>query len=314
MTTIVYSDGGCDPNPGPGGWGVVIAGPNGDVELRGAEPATTNNRMEVTAAIEALAWFDEGAEIEMRCDSKYVVDAMTSWIRSWKRNGWRTASKEPVKNEDLFRRLDALASNRRVKWTWVRGHSGDPRNERADRLVHEARKDLRAGKTRTVAAPPPSQKQPATVSLSVPVDLVQALASAAKERGVDPDALFRDALYAGLDRLNIPAAMPPEDRSLLIDRLVGLGRTLVAKGVEGDMIDGATLDLVYHALTPLRFRWPVPGEIPQDRYDVIDALLLAADANSAIPKAGAVQILDVGVVDRLKAAVLALKPSQGIAA
>ena len=204
MTTIVYADGGCDPNPGPGGWGVVIAAPQGDVELRGAEPATTNNRMEVTAAIEALAWFDEGAEIEMRCDSRYVVDAMNSWIHGWKRNGWRTASKDPVKNDDLFRRLDALASKRKVKWTWVRGHSGDPRNERADRLVHEARKDLRAGKSRTEAAP--TARQPSTVPLSVPVELAQSLAEAAKARGVAPDVMLREAIATGLARISEAAA------------------------------------------------------------------------------------------------------------
>lgn len=142
---VAYADGGCSPNPGPGGWGVVIAALGGDVELSGAEPATTNNRMELTGAIEALAWFPEGAEVEMRCDSQYVVHAMTQWIKGWKRREWRTADGAPVKNLELFQRLDALAQRRKVRWTWVRGHSGDPRNERADRLVHEARRRLRQG-------------------------------------------------------------------------------------------------------------------------------------------------------------------------
>ncbi|GJE41399.1 ribonuclease HI [Methylobacterium soli] len=142
MRTVVYADGGCDPNPGPGGWGVVIAGPDGPIDLCGGEPGTTNNRMELTAAIRALESFPEGAQIEMRCDSQYVVKSVTEWMRGWKAKGWRTTTGE-VKNVDLMKRLDALAAARDVRWTWVRGHAGDPMNERADRLATRGRREAR---------------------------------------------------------------------------------------------------------------------------------------------------------------------------
>jgi ribonuclease HI len=142
MRTVVYADGGCDPNPGPGGWGVVIAGPDGPIDLCGGEPGTTNNRMELTAAIRALESFPEGAQIEMRCDSQYVVKSVTEWMRGWKAKGWRTTTGE-VKNVDLMKRLDELAARRDVRWTWVRGHAGDPMNERADRLATRGRREAR---------------------------------------------------------------------------------------------------------------------------------------------------------------------------
>ena len=134
MRTVVYADGGCSPNPGLGGWGVVISGPDGTLDLCGGEANTTNNRMELTAAIRALEHFPEGAQIEMRCDSQYVVKSVTEWMSGWKASGWRN-SKGPVTNLDLMQRLDELAGQRDVTWTWVQGHAGDPLNERADRLV-----------------------------------------------------------------------------------------------------------------------------------------------------------------------------------
>ncbi len=139
MRTIVYADGGCDPNPGPGGWGVVIQAPDGPIELCGGETQSTNNRMELTAAIRALEHFPEGAAIEMRCDSQYVVKSVTEWIRGWKLKGWRTTT-GPVKNVELMQRLDELAARRDVRWVWVKGHSGEAGNERADRLAAQGRR------------------------------------------------------------------------------------------------------------------------------------------------------------------------------
>ena len=109
MRTIVYADGGCDPNPGPGGWGVVIEAESGRIELCGGERATTNNRMELTAAINALRHFPEGAQIEMRCDSQYVIKSVTEWMRGWKAKGWRTST-GPVKNVELMQEIDGLAA------------------------------------------------------------------------------------------------------------------------------------------------------------------------------------------------------------
>ena len=154
MRTIVYADGGCSPNPGPGGWGVVIAAPEGPRDFCGGEPDTTNNRMELTAAIRALEHFPEGAQIEMRCDSEYVVNAASKWMAGWKARGWRT-SKGDVKNPDLMKRLDELVSRRDVRWTWVRGHAGDPLNERADRLAAQGRREARGLPAQSARAPVP---------------------------------------------------------------------------------------------------------------------------------------------------------------
>jgi ribonuclease HI len=218
MRTIVYADGGCDPNPGPGGWGVVIQAPTGTVELCGGERATTNNRMELTAAISALEHFPEGAAIEMRCDSQYVVKSVTEWMRGWKARGWRTAT-GPVKNIDLMQRLDALASARDVKWTWVRGHAGEAGNERADRLAAQGRREALTGvksasasasasstnasatatasaTTAAPAAPSPVQK---TTPVALPSDLVGALTRAADRAGTTPQALLEEAVRLALD-------------------------------------------------------------------------------------------------------------------
>ena len=145
---FAYTDGACSGNPGPGGWGaLLIARKDGRIlkvrELSGGEAETTNNRMELTAAAEALEAFDRSAEIIVVTDSSYVRDGVTQWIHGWKRNGWKTADKKPVKNEDLWKRLDAAQARHRVEWEWVKGHAGHPENERADALARGAIKALR---------------------------------------------------------------------------------------------------------------------------------------------------------------------------
>lgn len=145
MTIHVYTDGACRGNPGPGGWGVVIEGTGGPAkteELYGAERQTTNNRMELRAAIEALEHFPPGTTIEITTDSEYVRNGITSWMRRWKQNGWRTANREPVKNQDLWQRLEAAAASHDVRWHWVRGHAGHPQNERADELANRGIDEL----------------------------------------------------------------------------------------------------------------------------------------------------------------------------
>ena len=130
-----YTDGACSGNPGPGGWGVLLIGPDGEEELTGGEAQTTNNRMELTAAIEALRAIGDDDSIRVHTDSTYVRDGITQWIARWKQNGWRTAARKPVKNDDLWRTLDAETAKRNVEWFWVKGHDGHPENERADALA-----------------------------------------------------------------------------------------------------------------------------------------------------------------------------------
>ncbi|MEL6363784.1 MAG: ribonuclease HI [Pseudomonadota bacterium] len=132
---IAYTDGACSGNPGPGGWGVVLLKGTAREELKGGERATTNNRMELMAAIKALETADKGASMTIYTDSQYVKNGVTQWIKSWKKNGWKTASRKPVKNQDLWVVLDELANARPVEWRWVKGHSGDPENDRADALA-----------------------------------------------------------------------------------------------------------------------------------------------------------------------------------
>jgi ribonuclease HI len=133
----IYTDGACSGNPGPGGWGAVLSYGGHRKELRGGEATpTTNNRMELMAAIQALESVTRKSKIRLHTDSVYVRSGITSWLASWKRNGWRTSSKQPVKNEDLWRRLDAAAGKHDVQWLWVKGHAGDPGNERADELAN----------------------------------------------------------------------------------------------------------------------------------------------------------------------------------
>jgi ribonuclease HI len=149
----IYTDGGCAPNPGPGGWAAILLLGDHRKELKGGEPTSTNNRMELTAAISALEALKWPCVVDMYTDSQYVRDVITKYIINWKKNGWRTAAKEPVKNDDLWRRLDTAAQAHTVHWHWVKGHSGDHYNERADELVHEAREEARHGVKPERAAP-----------------------------------------------------------------------------------------------------------------------------------------------------------------
>jgi ribonuclease HI len=140
----VYTDGGCAPNPGLGGWAAILINGAHRKELKGGEAHSTNNRMELMAAISALEALKKPCRVDIHTDSQYVRNGITQWIKSWKRNGWRTASKEPVKNVDLWQRLDAALHTHDVHWHWIKGHAGHEHNERADELVHEARAELRA--------------------------------------------------------------------------------------------------------------------------------------------------------------------------
>jgi ribonuclease HI len=141
---IIHTDGACSGNPGPGGWGAILEWNGHRSELKGAEPHTTNNRMELMAAIMALAAVKRPCTVEIHTDSQYLRQGITAWILSWKRNGWRTADKKPVKNIDLWQRLDAALASHNVQWHWVRGHSGHDLNERADELAREAIREPRA--------------------------------------------------------------------------------------------------------------------------------------------------------------------------
>ena len=131
----IFTDGACAGNPGPGGWGALLRCRGVEKEISGGETETTNNRMEMMAAIAALEALTRPAEVALTTDSTYLRDGITSWIHGWKRNGWKTANKKPVKNQDLWRRLDDALSRHRVEWLWVKGHSGHPENERADQLA-----------------------------------------------------------------------------------------------------------------------------------------------------------------------------------
>jgi ribonuclease HI len=135
-TIEVYADGACRGNPGPGGWGVLLREGKRERELHGGEPATTNNRMELTAVIRALEALAPGSLVHVYTDSQYVQKGISEWIHAWKRRGWRTSSKEPVKNQDLWMRLDELSRGHTIEWRWVRGHAGHPENERADALAN----------------------------------------------------------------------------------------------------------------------------------------------------------------------------------
>ena len=139
---FAYTDGACSGNPGPGGWGALLVARHGDTvlkerELSGGEPETTNNRMELLAAISALEALGRGTAITVVTDSAYVKNGVTGWIHGWKRNGWRTADKKPVKNAELWQRLDAALKPHEVRWHWIKGHAGHAENERADQLARE---------------------------------------------------------------------------------------------------------------------------------------------------------------------------------
>lgn len=160
QTVIIHTDGGCSGNPGPGGWGVVIRAGTHVRELSGGEPGTTNNRMELRAAIEGLRALGQPHAVEVFTDSVYVKDGITKWLARWKRNGWRTTTRQPVKNADLWRELDEVTGPHRIQWRWLKGHAGHPDNERCDQLARAQIAALRqrpdAGKT-----PPPAPVTPA---------------------------------------------------------------------------------------------------------------------------------------------------------
>jgi ribonuclease HI len=134
----IATDGACKGNPGPGGWGAVIRAGGHEKELSGGEPLTTNNRMELTAVIEALNALKRPCAVTLSTDSRYVMDGLTKWIHGWRRNGWQTAAKKPVKNVELWQALVAATERHRITWEWVKGHAGHPDNERADRLASDA--------------------------------------------------------------------------------------------------------------------------------------------------------------------------------
>jgi len=132
---VIHTDGACEGNPGPGGWAAILRHGRHGKELCGAEPATTNNRMELTAAIGALRALKEPCEVELFTDSEYLRDGITSWVASWKARHWLTADRKPVKNDDLWRQLDELCARHKVQWHWLKGHAGHPENERCDKLA-----------------------------------------------------------------------------------------------------------------------------------------------------------------------------------
>ncbi len=139
MSSIeIFTDGACTGNPGPGGWAAILRSGAHEKELFGGERATTNNRMELTAAIRALEALKKPSEVTLYTDSRYVMDGITKWVHGWKKNGWKTADKKPVKNEELWRALEAAAAPHTVTWKWVRGHAGHPENERVDALARSA--------------------------------------------------------------------------------------------------------------------------------------------------------------------------------
>ncbi|MDG5495212.1 MULTISPECIES: ribonuclease HI [Azospirillaceae] len=139
----IFTDGACSGNPGPGGWGAILRWRGVEKELKGGEPDTTNNRMELMAAISGLEALKRPLPIRLHTDSQYVKNGITTWIHGWKRNGWRTAAKDPVKNADLWQRLDAAVARHQVEFHWVKGHAGHPENERADQLARDGLREAR---------------------------------------------------------------------------------------------------------------------------------------------------------------------------
>lgn len=138
----IYTDGACKGNPGPGGWGALLRYKGHEKTLKGAEKNTTNNRMELTAALEALKSLNRPCKVQLTTDSQYVRKGITEWIHGWKKKGWKNASKKPVKNADLWQQLDAACAEHEVEWHWVKGHSGHPENELADQLANEAIEEM----------------------------------------------------------------------------------------------------------------------------------------------------------------------------
>ncbi|PKP81423.1 MAG: ribonuclease HI [Alphaproteobacteria bacterium HGW-Alphaproteobacteria-18] len=142
----IWTDGACSGNPGPGGWGALIRWNGHEKELYGGDPATTNNRMEMTAVIEALNALNRPSKITLNVDSTYVKDGLTKWIKGWKRNGWKTADKKPVKNQELWMAMEEACKRHDITWVWVKGHAGDEGNERADGLARKGTEEARGRK------------------------------------------------------------------------------------------------------------------------------------------------------------------------
>jgi len=138
MTVEIFTDGACSGNPGPGGWGAILRYKSTEKELSGGEPLTTNNRMELMAAIIALETLNRPSTVKLSTDSVYVRDGITKWLPNWKRNGWKTAAKKPVKNDDLWQRLDIAQAPHSIDWIWIKGHAGHVENERCDELARAA--------------------------------------------------------------------------------------------------------------------------------------------------------------------------------
>jgi ribonuclease HI len=151
----IYTDGACSGNPGPGGWGAILMSGSHRKELKGGELLTTNNRMELMAAISALEALKRPSIVDLHTDSQYLRNGIMAWINQWKRNGWRTAERKPVKNDDLWKRLDAALGEHRIRWHWVRGHAGHEHNERADELAREGLAAARAGAIGAMTPQPP---------------------------------------------------------------------------------------------------------------------------------------------------------------
>ncbi len=141
-TIEIYTDGACRGNPGPGGWGALLIAGHHRKTMHGGDPETTNNRMELTAAIEALNVLKKPSRVVLHTDSKYVMDGINEWLANWKRRGWKTANKKPVKNQDLWKALDEAAQRHDIEWIWVKGHDGNPGNEEADRLANQGIDEL----------------------------------------------------------------------------------------------------------------------------------------------------------------------------
>ncbi len=147
----IFTDGACSGNPGPGGWGAILRAKGTEKELKGGEALTTNNRMELMAAISALEALTRSCAVELHTDSEYVKNGITKWLAGWKRNGWRTADKKPVKNQDLWERLEEALKRHEVRWHWVKGHAGHPENERADQLARDGMAPFKLKAARSLA-------------------------------------------------------------------------------------------------------------------------------------------------------------------
>ncbi|RLP25186.1 ribonuclease HI [Mesorhizobium sp. YM1C-6-2] len=165
-TVEIFTDGACSGNPGPGGWGAILRFNGTTRELSGGEAVTTNNRMELMAAISALNALKEPCEVLLHTDSKYVMDGISSWIHGWKRNGWKTADKKPVKNGELWQALDEANRRHKVKWHWVKGHAGHVENERADELAREGMAPFKKGGRAPAAAPTPKKVDPIRAAMA----------------------------------------------------------------------------------------------------------------------------------------------------